>query len=638
MSLADAYSARWQDTDWDGRSPGTFAVVIGVSRYDHLPGGGGEPAPDAFDLPQLHVSALTAYRFWQWLRDEYRLPGCPLVRGWLLLSPTAAEVAQEPVLAGIPVEDRPTFDRCAAAVADLYDAADRLEPDVARASRLLFFFSGHGMEVDPKQQVLLPCDYLRPPAGLVNRALSVTNLLAGLSVLPARTHLFFLDACRNDHVRLRLNGASLHGMEVLNTYAATYANPDLEAAVLYATATGTQAFQPTDAANGPSLFGRALLEGLDEPPADVRKCEGPTCAVGMRALSGYIKRRVTQLLAEHGATVKQPVRLGGEFEDVVVTEVAAGGPEAAPPPPVAHTRRSAFDVATDASALGTAGFGANTDVGDPFADEAMASIWAGRRVISVGHDDTVGDAVPHTLLRVERHRTAAYRLLLRMDGGPAPAYRVELGDSWSRFTCTLPWTGFGTRYVLEVGRDDQGRLAEFEVDLDEANGGLLGRAAQAWRIYRDVDAAGAARRLDDSAIEAVAAGESESPLPAVIAALLQLGLRRSLRRDVLEDVAMLYPGWGDLRVLVVEALLRADPALGTQTIAGVLTQLRGCPVPFTTEMLGFADAQCNYLSRRLAVDPAAAALIDDFSTQIRAVLRRLRPGGLFRVLQFPAAD
>src|SRR3712207_7026807 len=49
-----------------------------------------------------------------------------------------------------------------------------------------------------------------------------------ISVLPPRTHLFFLDACRNDHVRLRLNGAVLHGTEVLNTYAAAYANPDLE--------------------------------------------------------------------------------------------------------------------------------------------------------------------------------------------------------------------------------------------------------------------------------------------------------------------------------------------------------------------------------------------------------------------------
>jgi len=506
--------------------------------------------------------------------------------------------------------------------------------DTAKASRLVFFFSGHGLEVDPKQQVLLPCDYLRPPASLVNRALSVTNLLAGLSVLPAQTQLFFLDACRTDHVQLRLNGASLHGTEVLNTYAATYANPDLEAAVLYATATGTQAFQPTDVSEGLSLFGQALLEGLDKLPADLKDCAGLSCAVRMRALGSYMKRRVTQLLAEHRATVGQPVKLGGEFEDVVITEVAAARSEAVPPPSVADTRRSAYATVVEASGLGTAKFRGDIKGGDPFGDKMMAQVWADRRIVSVGQDGRVGDAVPHTLLRVERQGTAAYRLLLRLDARPG-MHRVEVGDSWSRFTCTLPWTGFGTRYLLEVGRDDRGRLAEFEVDLDEENSGLLGRAAQAWRTYRDLDAARAAAQLDDSVLEAVAAGGSGSPLPAIISCLLQLRLRRCPRHDLVEDLARFYPGWGDLRVLVAETLLRADPALRPGTVEAVIAQLRSCPVPFTTETLGYADAQCNYLSRRLVGDPVGAPVIDGMRDWVEAALRHLRPGGLFRVMQYP---
>jgi len=637
MNSIDAYTPTWQDHDWDGRSPGTFAVVIGVSRYDHLPGGGEALASNSFGLPQLHVSALTAYRFWQWLHQEYRLPGCPLVRSWLLLSPTPAEVAQESVLGDVRAEDRPTFDHCAAAIGEWYAAAQGLERAVARASRLVFFFSGHGLEIDPKQQVLLPCDYLQPPASLVNRALSVTNLLAGLSVLPITTQLFFLDACRTDHVQLRLNGASLHGTEVLNTYAATYANPDLEVAVLYATATGTQAFQPTDASKSLSLFGQALLEGLDEPSADVKDCAGPSCTVRMRALGSYMKRRVLQLLAEHRATIGQPVKLGGEFEDVVITEVAAVGPEVATPPSVALIRRSTYATVAEASGLGTAKFRGETKGSDPFGDKIVAQIWADRRVVSIAQDGQVGDAVAHTLLRVERHGTTAYRLLLRLDGSPA-THLVEISDSWSRFTCTLPWAGFGTRYLLEVGRDDSGRLAEFEVDLDEENSGLLGRAAQAWHTHRDLDTPDAAARVDNSILEAVVMGGSGSPLPAVIACLLQLRLRRHPRRDLLEDLARFYPEWGDLRVLVVEMLLRADPTLRPETVGGIIGQLRGCPVPFTTEALGYADAQCNYLSRRIGSDSVDSSVIHQLRDSVEASLRHLRPGGLFRVLQYPDED
>ncbi|HEU0298645.1 MAG TPA: hypothetical protein VFR37_04305, partial [Longimicrobium sp.] len=62
--------ALWQDPG-AGAGPGTWAVVIGVSRYDHLPAPGGpplQPAPphDAYGLGQLSVSALTAYRFFTW--------------------------------------------------------------------------------------------------------------------------------------------------------------------------------------------------------------------------------------------------------------------------------------------------------------------------------------------------------------------------------------------------------------------------------------------------------------------------------------------------------------------------------------------------------------------------------------------
>jgi hypothetical protein len=57
----------WENPTWRPGTPGLFAVVIGVSAYDHLRGGSGEQAADSYDLGQLFVSASTAFRFFQWL-------------------------------------------------------------------------------------------------------------------------------------------------------------------------------------------------------------------------------------------------------------------------------------------------------------------------------------------------------------------------------------------------------------------------------------------------------------------------------------------------------------------------------------------------------------------------------------------
>jgi hypothetical protein len=88
----------WANPDWKPGMPGTFAVIIGVSRYRHLENGEHPTDPqgkpwikEARDLDQLHVSALTAFRVFRWLSAHYRHEA-PLVYCWLMLSPTPAEV------------------------------------------------------------------------------------------------------------------------------------------------------------------------------------------------------------------------------------------------------------------------------------------------------------------------------------------------------------------------------------------------------------------------------------------------------------------------------------------------------------------------------------------------------------------
>src|SRR3954471_23219229 len=76
----------WINTDSAPNGPGMHALIIGVSRYDHR-GGGPSPAPETYGLAQLSVSALTAYRFFAWLRDGYAMNGWPVARVRLLMSP-----------------------------------------------------------------------------------------------------------------------------------------------------------------------------------------------------------------------------------------------------------------------------------------------------------------------------------------------------------------------------------------------------------------------------------------------------------------------------------------------------------------------------------------------------------------------
>ncbi len=253
----------WVNPEWQPGSPGTFAVIIGVSQYDHLPGGMGATAQDTYGLGQLYVSALTAYRFFRWLTEKYQYQkpqsrGCSLAKCWLLLSPNSAEQGIEPRLNQNLL--RPTFNNCRTAIRQFRNEMRRLARTEAEGSRSFFFFSGHGLEITQDQQVLLPCDYLNPDDSGLNDAISTQNLLMGLAELDVPEHFYFVDACRNDHRQLRER--QIKGNEILDVSPSYQTNAGRNTPLFYASASGTQAWQPMDVRKGPSLFGRALLEGL----------------------------------------------------------------------------------------------------------------------------------------------------------------------------------------------------------------------------------------------------------------------------------------------------------------------------------------------------------------------------------------
>ncbi|KRR24087.1 hypothetical protein CQ14_15215 [Bradyrhizobium lablabi] len=309
----------WADPDWKPGLPGTFAVIIGVSRYRHLENGDlptdpqGKPwIKEARSLDQLHVSALTAFRIFRWLSAQYRHEA-PLARCWLLLSPTPAEVGHLSLGNGQRISwGDPTLAACSAAIR-WWSATMRGLPAAAAAqSRGLFFFSGHGLESTQGCQLLLPSDYLAPPEPNINDAISTSNLLYGLGSLKVTEQLFFVDACRNDHKELR--GKNMVGAKILVEEEAAILPPDLMTPVLYSTGPGQRSWEFRDPAKGISIYGQALLDGLAGQPNIALKGSKPPYRVELSPLEQFVRARVLELLKNAQSKERQYVKLGGQSD------------------------------------------------------------------------------------------------------------------------------------------------------------------------------------------------------------------------------------------------------------------------------------------------------------------------------------
>jgi hypothetical protein len=186
----------FEDRDLDG-GPGLHALVIGISRYPHLPPQGGPPRGEQFGLCSVDGPALTAWRVAEKLRT---LPAGaawvrPLKSLRLLLLPSNADCAAEPALAqwNGQVPDVITARQVAAAWQADCEASDN---EVA-----LFYFAGHGLRLDVDCLVLAG---FGENASAANPSLvgccSVESLMQGMFARRgwemAREQFWFVDACR----------------------------------------------------------------------------------------------------------------------------------------------------------------------------------------------------------------------------------------------------------------------------------------------------------------------------------------------------------------------------------------------------------------------------------------------------------
>ncbi|WP_394357066.1 caspase family protein [Tropicibacter oceani] len=286
---------------------------------------------EAQGLGQLYVSALTARRFFDWICMDYDVDEAPIVSCRLLLSPTDEERTADPAIS--THELTPTLANCKAAITACIRDINALPEAARERSRLIFFFSGHGLQSTIDRQILLPSDFLGDGLPSFNHALSTKNLLNGLNSIRVPYRYYFLDACRNDTNEIRQ--VQPKGDEFLPEYPTYHSYPKIEVdALLYATTAAQRAWQPRHPSEGPTLFGQALLEGLRGRPHIRLEDEGGKPSVKFFNLESYMNGRIAELLKSHQSTADQRVQPGGLPRPRVVTQLRAPYPATAPQVPM----------------------------------------------------------------------------------------------------------------------------------------------------------------------------------------------------------------------------------------------------------------------------------------------------------------
>lgn len=251
--------------------PGVHALIAGVSLYRHLPGGGGPPAEDDWELKQPPSTALTAYRIYRWLIEHRKQFPVELATVRLLLSPSEAEqpqIAQGLKEIGELLKDEPGV--------SLQEVASHCaHEDVEREARAwckdaksdngnitFFYFAGHGVQRKDDDPVLLLEDFANPAASRLAKTVALDQLYDGM-VPPkgqqnrmARTQLYFVDACRVEHELVK----GLTNTDITAVLDLTPGGEDNRSTLIcFGTVSNAHSYDAGDQ----TLFSKALIECLD---------------------------------------------------------------------------------------------------------------------------------------------------------------------------------------------------------------------------------------------------------------------------------------------------------------------------------------------------------------------------------------
>ncbi|MEX9785860.1 caspase family protein [Providencia manganoxydans] len=298
-------------------SPGTHALIIGVSAYDYLMGSSeGECSEQGSDsgLRQLSAAARSASQFATWLMTKYRRKDFPLRSLRVLLSPATEDEVGVALKDHLRDDSIPTRENVSTAFRNFKQAAARNPNNIA-----IVYVAGHGVQFTNTGAVLLLKDFAHPEheEERYKGAVDIRSMHENMTYANvARSQFWFVDICRQRAPDAK-EFEELAGVLKFNIPVKTSSSSAATCSPLFLSASsGEQAFAKPGKL---TLFCEALMSALEEGHA--ASSDGERSSPWLVSTSGlqmYLRKTVESLAACHDE--KQLIECTGIFNDEVFHE------------------------------------------------------------------------------------------------------------------------------------------------------------------------------------------------------------------------------------------------------------------------------------------------------------------------------
>ena len=615
----------WVNKAWRAGTPGTFAMVIGISDYATLDGG-----LESLTLGKLPVSALSAFRFFEWLENEYFVSGCPLAGCWLLLAPSKEELQVAPRMAQATLS--PDFASCDKVIHAWFDEMKNLPESAAKESRSIFFFSGHGLETIEDRQILLPRDY--QPVLNVDRALSSENISKGLKGLKVPLHFLFLDACRKDHDKLS-EYTTLTGTKVLNEPSNKRVNPLCKVPIFYASAAGTTAWSPDLTKGAVSVFSQALLEGLEanglEPDCNTEKC-----FIYIHLLQPFMEGRMKEILRLYRSSESQEPRVRGDLTVTPVTELSGPQPQDWRPPktPEPHLDFGGPSLPRSGEAIGIP---LQADTAGKISDGEIRAYLDGARVYNFSSKEWLPDGSIEITNLHRQQDTNLYEFDIRIrKAAKGQLCWLELSNRIQTVGCALPvdWVEQTVFHASVHAASRPLAVASLDITLSENSGGGLRKAMQLWQrsdrgLLTLSDLQTHFLQTPFPELRSGIERHTVSSLGSLItASILSRTAQWKLAGDWMRALTTVSPQMTDGAILWAERCLRQDEGSASEPLKYFML-MDTATLPILSHTMSLALRQAEYFSSIDTLPAPFKAAISRIHRRLARAVGTFRPGGLF---------
>jgi Caspase domain len=285
-------------------SPGTHALIIGVSDYPFADGPDASALGQSFELESLTTAARSASEVAAWLLNEYCNTDVPLASLRVLLSPAAGESIHPDIAAHL---NGPAPATRAAVEAELrqFRADCRRNP----LNAAFVYIAGHGIQLNKRGAVVLLHDFGDPE--------HVTELQGAIDVVGchdgmeengiAQTQIWFCDACRQEPAIARRFERLEGALTLSEGLGQVQASP-----LFLASSSRQNAFAEID---GISIFSQALLWALRGGGATGPDNHCGIWHVGTTQLIQVLPKKVKSIVADHDE--EQSVDVTGRVLEMV---------------------------------------------------------------------------------------------------------------------------------------------------------------------------------------------------------------------------------------------------------------------------------------------------------------------------------